>query len=46
MFGTVAYTHPDWLPRVAFPWWVAFGTAITYAVAVLFPTPEKSDKGA
>lgn len=32
---------PAWLPRIEFPWRIAFGTVVTFAVALLFPTPEQ-----
>src|ERR1700730_9797984 len=38
MFGTVAYTQPSWLPVMEFPWWICFGTIITFLVAILFRT--------
>jgi solute:Na+ symporter, SSS family len=31
---------PDWLPVLAFPWRIAFGSVITFFIAVLFPTPQ------
>jgi SSS family transporter len=31
---------PDWLPRIEFPWRIAFGSVVTFSVALLFPTPE------
>ncbi len=31
---------PAWLPKVEFPWRIAFGTVVTSAVALLFRTPE------
>lgn len=31
---------PEWLPRIEFPWRVAFGSVVTFAVAVLFRTPD------
>jgi solute:Na+ symporter, SSS family len=31
---------PAWLPRIEFPWRIAFGTVVTFAVAVCFKTPE------
>lgn len=40
MFGGQLYTPPGWMPVIEFPWRIAFGTVTTYAVAVLFPTPE------
>jgi SSS family transporter len=30
---------PAWLPEIAFPWRIAFGSVITFGIAVLFPTP-------
>ncbi len=38
IFGRVAYTRPDWLPAVEFPWWICFGTIVTFCVAILFRT--------
>src|SRR6266702_4530789 len=26
IFGTTAYPQPNWLPVMAFPWWICFGT--------------------
>ncbi|TDU71362.1 SSS family transporter [Prosthecobacter fusiformis] len=31
-------SRPDWMPIVEFPWRIFFGTVVTFAVAVLFPT--------
>ena len=33
---------PAWLPRIEFPWRIAFGAVVTFAVAVCFKTPEIS----
>ncbi|MEP6686553.1 MAG: sodium:proline symporter, partial [Verrucomicrobiota bacterium] len=38
IFGTIAYNPPNWLPKMEFPWWICFGTIVTFAVAVLFPS--------
>ncbi len=38
IFGTVAYTLPHWMPRMEFPWWICFGTIVTFLVAVSFRT--------
>src|SRR6266702_209226 len=38
IFGTTAYPQPNWLPVMAFPWWICFGTIVTFFVAVLFRT--------
>jgi SSS family solute:Na+ symporter len=39
IFGVHPYTQPAWLPVVAWPWWIFFGTITTFLVAVCFPTP-------
>jgi SSS family transporter len=31
---------PAWLPEIAFPWRIAFGSVITFAIAILFPTSK------
>ncbi len=31
-------SRPDWMPVVEFPWRIFFGTIVTFAVAVSFPT--------
>ena len=36
IFGKVAYVKPGWLPTMEFPWWICFGTIVTFLVAVLF----------
>jgi len=38
LFGKVAYIKPDWLPTMEFPWWICFGTIVTFLVATLFRT--------
>src|SRR5882724_1394413 len=38
LFGATAYPQPRWLPVLAFPWWICFGTIITFFVAILFRT--------
>ncbi|MBA3387011.1 MAG: sodium/solute symporter [Chthoniobacterales bacterium] len=38
IFGRVAYVTPWWLPKMEFPWWIFFGTLVTFSVAVLFRT--------
>jgi Na+/proline symporter len=38
IFGTTAYPQPNWLPVMAFPWWISFGTIVTFFVAILFRT--------
>jgi solute:Na+ symporter, SSS family len=36
IFGTSVYEQPSWLPVMEFPWWICFGTIVTFCVAVLF----------
>src|SRR5438876_1094685 len=36
LFGTMVYKQPQWLPVMEFPWWICFGTIVTFCVAVLF----------
>src|SRR5881394_3697548 len=38
LFGQIAYVKPAWLPTMEFPWWICFGTIITFSVAILFRT--------
>ncbi len=33
--------EPAWLPRIEFPWRVAFGAVTTFAIAICFRTPER-----
>ena len=46
MFGTQLYAPPAWLPIIEFPWRIAFGTVVTFAVALCFRTENGSPKGA
>src|SRR5919204_3013505 len=38
ILGAKLYTQPNWLPVMEFPWWICFGTIVTFCVAVLFRT--------
>jgi SSS family solute:Na+ symporter len=38
LFGGKLYPQPSWLPVMEFPWWICFGTIVTFSVAVLFRT--------
>ncbi len=38
IFGSPLYTQPNWLPVMAFPWWICFGTIVTFSIAILFRT--------
>jgi Na+/proline symporter len=38
LLGTTFYEQPAWLPIMEFPWWIFFGTIVTFSVAVLFKT--------
>lgn len=35
---------PAWLPAIAFPWRIAFGSIVTFAIAILFPTPRSQQE--
>ncbi|HEX4085814.1 MAG TPA: sodium:solute symporter [Chthoniobacteraceae bacterium] len=37
---------PAWLPEIAFPWRIAFGSVITFMIAILFPTPRERQESA
>ncbi len=41
LFGTKLYQQPDWLPVMEFPWWICFGTIVTFSVAILFRTDRE-----
>jgi solute:Na+ symporter, SSS family len=38
IFGGKLYTQPTWLPVMEFPWWIFFGTIVTFSVAIVFKT--------
>jgi Na+/proline symporter len=38
LFGGKLYTQPSWLPVMEFPWWICFGTIVTFSIAILFRT--------
>jgi SSS family solute:Na+ symporter len=37
---------PDWWPRISWPWFVLIGSTVTFAVGVLFRTPESKIRSA
>jgi Na+/proline symporter len=41
IFGTQLYSQPEWLPVLEFPWWICFGTIVTFFVAILFRTTRE-----
>src|SRR5438876_2576107 len=41
IFGGKLYTQPAWLPLMEFPWWICFGTIVTFSVAILFRTSRE-----
>ena len=41
IFGTKFYEQPSWLPVMEFPWWIFFGTLVTFLVAILFKTSHQ-----
>ena len=36
IFAGKLYTQPTWLPVMKFPWWICFGTIVTFFVAISF----------
>src|SRR5882724_2369769 len=38
IFHTKFYEQPGWLPVMEFPWWIFFGTIVTFFIAILFRT--------
>jgi solute:Na+ symporter, SSS family len=44
LFGGKLYTQPTWLPVMEFPWWICFGTIVTFSVAVLFRTNREHER--
>src|SRR6266508_270900 len=38
LFDGKLYTQPGWVPVMEFPWWICFGTIVTFSVAILFRT--------
>src|SRR6266699_271853 len=38
IFGAQLYIQPSWLPVLAFPWWICFGTIVTFFIAIVFRT--------
>ncbi len=41
IFGTKFYEQPTWLPVMEFPWWICFGTIVTFFVAIGFRTTRE-----
>jgi solute:Na+ symporter, SSS family len=41
IFGGKFYTQPNWLPLLEFPWWICFGSIVTFSVAILFPSEHR-----
>src|SRR5215475_6376081 len=46
LFGGKLYTQPSWLPLMEFPWWICFGTIVTFSVAILFRTAADNSQPA
>jgi Na+/proline symporter len=45
IFGGKLYPQPAWLPVMEFPWWICFGTIVTFCVALLFKTRRQHRPG-
>jgi Na+/proline symporter len=46
LFRTTFYQQPAWLPEMEFPWWIFFGTIVTFLVAILFRSRPHQVPGA
>src|SRR5436190_1584155 len=46
LFGGKLYMQPGWLPVMEFPWWICFGTIVTFSVAISFPTRDDISQAA
>src|SRR5215469_7267576 len=44
LFGSKLYEQPNWLPVMEFPWWICFGTIVTFSVAILFRTGREYER--
>jgi SSS family transporter len=42
--ATAVLWKPEWLPEIAFPWRIAFGSIITFLIAILFRTPKSQQE--
>jgi len=45
LFGGKLYPQPAWLPVMEFPWWICFGTIVTFCVTILFKTRREHCPG-
>jgi SSS family solute:Na+ symporter len=45
IFGSKLYTQPIWLPVMEFPWWICFGSIVTFLVAIVFRTRRDEQRG-
>ena len=43
LFAGKLYTQPTWLPVMEFPWWICFGTIVTFCTAILFRTDREPE---
>ncbi len=46
IFGARLYSQPGWLPVLAFPWWICFGTIVTFSVAIVFRSGDANSRPA
>ena len=42
IFGMKLYIPPPWLPIMEFPWWICFGTIVTFLVAIFFGPAKRN----
>src|SRR5260370_35161818 len=43
IFGAQLYAQPSWLPVLGVPWWICFGTIVTFVVGILFQIGRKRE---
>jgi solute:Na+ symporter, SSS family len=44
LVGAKLYQQPNWLPVMEFPWWICFGTIVTFSVAILFRSEREHQR--
>ena len=38
LFGRSGLSRPAWMPKLEFPWWIFFGTLVTFSISLCFRT--------
>jgi SSS family transporter len=42
LFGRTGLPRAAWMPKLEFPWWIFFGTLVTFSIALCFRTGKPS----